>query len=160
QSEPFLNSATDGVGTPPSTQNKGTSMTHPTNKPADASDREIIITPVFDAPRELVFQAWTSPDHIASWWGPNGFTTTTEVMEFRAGGSWKHVMHGPDGRNYPNDKVYLEIVPPERIVFTNRGGEDGGPQIEFRSTVTFEDLGGKTRLTLRSMFPTTEMRDY
>src|SRR5271169_6856823 len=88
----------------------------------NSSDREIIISRVFDAPRELVWQAMSDPQHVVNWWGPVGFTSTIEKMEFRPGGVWKHVMRGPDGAEYPNKSVFKEIVPPERIVYAHGGG--------------------------------------
>jgi uncharacterized protein YndB with AHSA1/START domain len=113
---------------------------------------------VFDAPRELVFAAWTDPRHLTQWWGPNGFTTTTQAFDMRPGGVWRFVMHGPDGRDYENRITYDEIVKPERLVYRHGGGEDVEP-VRFRVTVTFEDLGGKTRLTMRAVFPSAAERD-
>lgn len=128
---------------------------------AETSDREIVVTRVVAAPRELVVAVWSDPQHLAQWWGPAGFTTTTKSMDFRAGGAWDHVMHGPDGTDYPNYTVYEEISLPERIVYANVGREDDAPEVKFRSTVTFEDLGnGQTRVTMRAIFPTAEARDY
>jgi uncharacterized protein YndB with AHSA1/START domain len=115
--------------------------------------REIVITRVFDAPRELVFEMWTDPKHLVHWWGPRGFTTTIQEMDVRPGGLWRKIMHGPDGANYPNHSVFLEVVRPERLVFTHGGRREGGPSVEFEQTVTFEDQGGKTRLTMRLLFP-------
>lgn len=123
----------------------------------DGDPRAIVGVRVFDAPRELVFAAWTDPEHLAQWWGPNGFTTTTHAFDFRAGGVWRFVMHGPDGRDYQNRVTFDEIVSPERIVYHHGGGDDVEP-VQFRTTVTFEDLGGKTRLTLRGVFPSAEER--
>ena len=95
---------------------------------------------MFDAPRELVFAALTDPKHLAQWWGPDGFTTTTSAFDFRAGGVWRFVMHGPDGRDYQNRITFDEIVTPERIVYHHDGGDDVEP-VQFTQTVTFEDLG-------------------
>jgi len=119
--------------------------------------RSIVTTRVIDAPRELVFDAFSNPDHLARWWGPNGFTTTTHAFDMRPGGAWRFTMHGPDGRDYENHIVYDEIVRPERIAYQH--GDDKGT-ISFESTITFEDLGGKTRITLRAVFPTKENRDW
>ena len=77
--------------------------------------RSIIGSRVLDAPRALVFSAWTNPKHLAQWWGPNGFTTTTHAYDFRPGGVWRFVMHGPDGRDYQNRITFDEIVPPELL---------------------------------------------
>ena len=76
------------------------------------TDREIIVTRVYDAPRELVFDAFTDPKHLSQWWGPRGFTTTTHSMDFRVGGEWRYTMHGPDGTDYKNLMVYHEINRP------------------------------------------------
>jgi len=119
----------------------------------ETADREIVISCVFDAPRELVWEAWTNPKHVVNWWGPNGFTTTNEKMEVRPGGVWKHVMRGPDGTDYPNSSVFKEVVKPERIVYSHGGGKAGGPGVHFTATWTFEALAGnKTRLTIRQVF--------
>jgi len=128
--------------------------------PVATSDREIIITRDFDAPRELVWEAWTNPEHVVKWWGPHGFTTTIEEMNVRPGGIWKHVMHGPDGTDYPNKSIFTEVVKPERIVFTHGGAKEGGPETEFVATWSFDALDeGKTRVTIRMVFPTAEQRD-
>lgn len=123
------------------------------NVDSDLEARSIVGTRVFDAPRELVFDAWTDLEHIGNWWGPNGFTTTTYEMDVRPGGTWRFVMHGPDGTDYDNEIVYLEVVRPERIVYTH------GPAPIFDVTVTFEQEGRRTRLTMRSVFPSAEVRD-
>jgi uncharacterized protein YndB with AHSA1/START domain len=112
----------------------------------------------FDAPRALVFSVWTDPMHLAQWWGPNGFTTTTYSFDFRPGGVWRFVMHGPDGRDYQNRITFEEIVPPARIIYRHGGGVDVEP-VQFRQTVIFEDLGGRTRVTWRGDFPTAAERD-
>src|SRR5258705_101160 len=96
-------------------------------------DREMLITRLFDAPRELVFGAWTDPERIANWWGPTGFTTTTSAMDVRPGGVWRFVMHGPDGRDYQNKIVYMEVVPPERLVYRH-AGDDGTEPVNFHVT--------------------------
>jgi uncharacterized protein YndB with AHSA1/START domain len=120
-----------------------------------ASDREIVITRVFDAPRDLVFQTWTNPRHLDSWWGPKGFTTTTHEIDIRTGSLWRFMMHGPDGVDYPNKIVYLEIAKPALLVY-DHGDDD---RRHFRVTVTFAEENGKTRLTMRSLFPTAEERE-
>jgi uncharacterized protein YndB with AHSA1/START domain len=93
----------------------------------DTSDREILITCLLNAPRELVWKAWTNPKHVAQWWGPRGFTTTIEKMDVRSGGVWKHVMHGPDGVDYPNKSVFKEVVKPERIVYSHAAARRAVP---------------------------------
>jgi uncharacterized protein YndB with AHSA1/START domain len=96
---------------------------------------------------------WTDPQHVAKWWGPNGFTNTIHEMDVRPGGVWRFVMHGPDGRDYPNKSVYVEIVKPHRIVYDHVSGP------AFRMTATFDDQNGKTKLTVRMLFETPELRD-
>jgi uncharacterized protein YndB with AHSA1/START domain len=113
----------------------------------------------FDAPRALVFEVWTDPKHLAQWWGPKGFTTTTSAFDMRVGGVWRFVMHGPDGRDYQNRITFDEIVKPERICYHHGGGDDLEP-VQFRTTVTFEELGrNRTRLTLHAIFPSAAERD-
>lgn len=125
---------------------------------AESSDREIVFTRLFDAPRELVFTAFTQPEHVAQWWGPRGFTTTIHEMDVRPGGVWRFIMHGPDGVDYPNKIVYTEVVRPERLAYTHGpDGEDDSGQ--FQVTVTLAEEGGKTRLTMRALFASAEERD-
>jgi uncharacterized protein YndB with AHSA1/START domain len=137
-------------------------MTTKTPSPENTSDREIVISRVFDAPRELVWQAMTDPKHVANWWGPRGFSTVTEEMDVRPGGAWKHVMIGPDGARYPNKSIFKEVVKPERIVYTHGGGREGGGRgATFVATWTFEALAAdKTRLTMCMVFPSAGDRDY
>ena len=127
-----------------------------------SNDREIVITRLLDAPRELAFSAWTDPEKVVKWWGPNGFSITIERMDVRPGGVWKYVMHGPDGVDYPNKTVYEEIVPPERLVYSHSGGDPvrGERAVQFRSSVTFVQEGGQTRITLRMAFKTPDDRNY
>jgi uncharacterized protein YndB with AHSA1/START domain len=131
------------------------------NAPGTTSDREIILTRMIDAPRDLVFKAWTDPIHIAQWWGPNGFTTTIHSMDIRPGGEWHFVMHGPDGRNYKNRIIYNEIVKPERLTY-NHMGEDVDDKVQFHATVTFASESGdaKTKVTLHMVFPTAAIREH
>jgi uncharacterized protein YndB with AHSA1/START domain len=119
----------------------------------DTTDREITATRIFDAPRDLVFEAWTDPQHIAQWWGPNGFTNTIHSMDVQPGGEWDFIMHGPDGTNYKNRNVYREVVRPERLVYEHVTWP------VHRVTVTFDDLGNKTRLTMQMLFESAELRD-
>ncbi len=123
-----------------------------------AAGREIVFSRVFDAPRELVFKAWTSPEHVVQWWGPRGFTTTTHEINVRSGGVWRFTMHGPDGTDYENRIDYDEVVEPERIVYAHRG-EGDDKDVSFQTTVTFADQGGKTHLTMRALFPSAEERE-
>jgi uncharacterized protein YndB with AHSA1/START domain len=137
-------------------------MAAKSNLDLDGDPRAIVGTREYDAPRALVFSAFTDPKHLAQWWGPNGFTTTTLSFDMRPGGVWRFVMHGPDGRDYQNRITYEEIVPPERIVYRHDGGDGGGDDVEpvqFRQTITFEDLGGRTRIVWRGDFPSAAERD-
>lgn len=120
------------------------------------SDREIDVSRRFDAPRELVWEAFTRPEHVAHWWGPQGFTTTTAEMEVRSGGVWRFVMHAPNGVDYQNFVHYLEVVKPERLVYEH--GEDE-EHIHFKVTVTFVERDGATEVTLRQVYDATEARD-
>jgi uncharacterized protein YndB with AHSA1/START domain len=117
------------------------------------ADREIVVSGVIDAPRELVFEAYTEVRHLSRWWGPEGFTTTTRAFEFRVGGVWDFVMHGPDGTDYQEWITWTEITPPERI------GEFRGDPNAFESTLTFAPHGAATRIVMRTLFPTKELRD-
>jgi PhnB protein len=122
-----------------------------------SQDPKLIVgSRTFDAPRGLVFSAWTSPEHLLHWWGPDEFSLTTHSFEFRPGGIWRFVMHGPDGRDYQNRVTFDEIVPPERIAY-HHGGGDVEP-VQFRTLVTFEDLGAQTRVTLRATFRSEKER--
>lgn len=115
----------------------------------------------FDAPVSLVFAAFTDPKHLAQWWGPNGFTTTTSHFEFKPGGVWRFVMHGPDGRDYQNRVTFDEIETNKRIAYHHGGGEADLEPVTFSQTVTFEDLGrGRTRIVWHGVFPNAEMRDF
>lgn len=128
------------------------------NKPTDSSDREIVITRLFDAPCALLFQAWTDGKHVDHWWGPDGFRNETFAMDVRPGGVWRYVMHGPDGVDYPNRVVYHEVTPPERLVYTHGSDTEDDPEA-FHVTVTFTAQGDKTLLTMRSRFATTAQRE-
>ncbi len=122
-------------------------------------DREIIISRVFDAARSLVWRAWTDPEQIGKWWGPFGFTTTTANFDCREGGVWRFVMHGSDGTDYQEKIVYHEVVEPERLVYEHLDVEQASEPALFRTVVTFADHGDKTKLTMRSTFESTEVRD-
>jgi uncharacterized protein YndB with AHSA1/START domain len=132
--------------------------------PAKTSDtaaldaRSMIITRVLSAPRERAFDAWTKPEVLARWFGPNGFTLTTSKHDFRPGGTWRFVMHGPDGTDYQNIIRYDEIVRPERIAYRH-GDPEGDPAADFQNTITFEPVGDRTLITLRAVFSSAEARD-
>ena len=121
------------------------------------ADREIVISRVISAPRERVFEAFTEVRHLSQWWGPTGFTTTTRAFEFRVGGEWIFVMHGPDGTDYQEWISWTEIDPPERIALLH--GEFRGDPNAFESVLTFATDGAATRLEMRTVFPTKQLRD-
>jgi uncharacterized protein YndB with AHSA1/START domain len=141
----------------------------------EAGDADFVISRVFDAPRELVFNAWTDPKHMAAWWGPHQFTNPVCELDVRPGGKWRIVMRSPDGIEHPAKGIYIEVAPPERIVWTidhselpkawhdmvnpNRPTDQGNPKLECVSTITFEDQGGKTKLTIRTRFESAAIRD-
>ena len=125
-------------------------------QPATA-DREIAISRVIAAPRELVFEAFTEVRHLSRWWGPDGFTTSTRAFEFRVGGEWEFVMQGPDGADYQEWITWTEIAPPERITLLH--GESRGDPNAFESVLTFAADGATTRIEMRTVFPTKELRD-
>ena len=114
---------------------------------AGATDRELLTVRMLDAPRELVWQAWTEPERVAQWWGPDGFRNTMHEMDVRPGGAWRFIMHGPDGTDYPNEILFTEVTAPARLVYSHVAPP-------FESTVTFDDVGGKTVLAMRLRFPT------
>jgi uncharacterized protein YndB with AHSA1/START domain len=130
-----------------------------------ATDRELVITRMFDAPRELVFRCWTDQDHLAKWFGPTGFTATSVTADATEGGAWRICIHGAsDGGNEVDhwaSGVYLEVVPPERLVFSFRWDQQGGEPVEDTLvTITFADLDGKTEMTFHQAgFDTVESRD-
>jgi uncharacterized protein YndB with AHSA1/START domain len=123
-------------------------------------EREIVVMRVFEVPREMVFDAWADPKQLVQWFGPEGFTTTVEAFDFYEGGEWVQVMHGPDGTNYPCTAMFTEVQRPEVIAYFKRGGREGDEDVEFQSTVTFEEVGPETtRLTIRMEFADAEERD-
>ena len=113
-------------------------------------NREMSITRVLKAPRELVWQVWTSPEHIKHWWGPNGFTNTISEMDVRPGGVWEFIMHGPDGTDYKNKHIYKEVVKPRKLVLEHVTGP------KFLMTVTFEEQGDQTLVSIHSIFESAE----
>ncbi len=116
-------------------------------------NRALVITRMFDAPRALVFKAWTDPKHVAQWWGPNGFTNPVCTLDVRPGGAIYIEMTSSDGVMIPNKGIFHEVVEPERLVFTTMAfeDEDGTPQLEVLNTVTFVEHNGKTHLTLHAV---------
>jgi uncharacterized protein YndB with AHSA1/START domain len=126
------------------------------------TDRDLTITRVFDAPRDLVFEVWTNPDHLARWWGPNGFTTESYTVNLTAGGRWRFCMrNGDDGVEYWARGVYHEIRRPERLVFSFAWEQPKGtPGHDTLVTVSFSDRDGKTEMTFhQAIFETVEDRD-
>jgi uncharacterized protein YndB with AHSA1/START domain len=138
---------------------KNASASAATPEPGETTDRELVFTRTFDAPRELVFDAWTNPKHIPHWWGPLGFTTTVQEMDVRPGGNWRLVMRGPDGTDYKNRIVFLEVIKPERLVYKHEP-EQGTEAVNFETTVTFTAQGDRTELTMRMLFPSAAAREH
>jgi uncharacterized protein YndB with AHSA1/START domain len=121
-------------------------------------DREIVLSRVFHAPREVVFRAWIDGAHISRWFGPKGFTTTTHEMDARVGGRWRFDMQAPDGTVFTNRVVFLEIRAPELLVYDHGSDQDNDPG-KFRVTLTFDSQGdSKTVLTLRQLHPSRQRR--
>lgn len=121
------------------------------------SDREIVMTRVFDAPRELVFEAVTKPEHLKEWWGPRGFTLPVCEIDFRPGGAYRFVSADADGNEYAFRGEYREIAPPERIVWTFEF--EGAPGMVSVDTLTLAEEDGSTTLTSTSVFDSIEQRD-
>lgn len=119
---------------------------------------ELIVNRVFNAPRELVWKAWTEPEHIVNWWGPKGFSITTSDINVRPGGIWRFMMKGPDGVDYPNKITFLEMVRPERLVYTSSDDIEDDPG-QFQTIVTFAEKDNQTILKMRLIFPSAEVRE-
>lgn len=117
-----------------------------------AESREMRTTRTFEAPIELLWEVWANPGHIVNWWGPSGFTNTIHKMDLQEGGEWKLTMHGPDGTNFPNRSIFMEIIPFKKIVF-----EHFNPH--FITTVLFEAKGPETLIDWSALFDTAEMRE-
>jgi len=125
------------------------------------ADRTLILTRDFDAPRDVVFSAWTEPERAARWWGPKGFTMLSCAMDVRTGGAYRMQMQSPDGTLYTKRGIYRAILPPEWLVFTWAWEDDQGvPGHETLVTIHFEADGSRTRLTLhQTVFKTMLERD-
>lgn len=121
----------------------------------EISEKEISATRFFKAPPKLVWEMWTNPEHITHWWGPDGFSTTTFKMEIKPGGVWRFVMHGPDGRDFQNKIIYIDVVEQKLLVYKHSGAEDT-EDIHFHVTVSFEDDGDNTKITMKMVFETSE----
>ena len=116
----------------------------------DTSDREIKISRLLNAPVELVWEAWTVPNHIKNWWGPRGFTNTITKMELLPGGEWILTMHGSDGVDYKNKSVFKEVIKYKKIVYEHLSGP------KFIATIEFESRGDKTHLSWHMLFESKE----
>jgi uncharacterized protein YndB with AHSA1/START domain len=122
-------------------------------------EREIVLSKVVPAPRDLVFEAWTDPEHLPRWFGPAGFTCETQEIDIRVGGRWRFLFIGPDGTRYTNRMVFLKIEAPTRLEMEHGADKDDDPG-RFRVIVTFdEQSNGKTVVTLRQLHPTKAQRD-
>jgi len=155
---------------------ENTSISDPERSSEAASDdRTFVITRIFDAPRDLVFKAWTESKRMAQWWGPHGFTNPICELNAQPGGTWRIVMRGPDGSDHPAHGVYREVREPERLVMTinhselseqwhdmvnpSRDKTKGKPALEAVTTAIFEDLAGKTKLMIRQRFESAAIRN-
>jgi uncharacterized protein YndB with AHSA1/START domain len=127
-----------------------------TQAEAATTEHEIVLTRVFDAPRDRVFEAYTKAEHLDRWFGPRGFTTTTHAMDFREGGVWAFTMAAPNDTVYPNYVSYRRIDRPNRLEFDH--GTSAEDPKHFAVTITFTEEEGGTRVTQRSLFPTAEAR--
>jgi uncharacterized protein YndB with AHSA1/START domain len=116
----------------------------------DTTNRELSITRTLNAPIELVWKVWTEPEHIAKWWGPTGFTNTIYKMEVKPGGIWDFTMHGPDGTDFKNQNMYVEVVKYEKLIFDHISAP------KFRFSVNFTPQGNKTLLEWKSTFESAE----
>lgn len=115
-----------------------------------AADRELVTSRVIAAPRARVYAAFADPAQLARWWGPAGFTNTFETFDLRAGGSWRFVMHGPDGVDYPNESVFVEVLPEQRVVINHVSAPN------FEMSITFSDHGPRTAVGWRQRFASAE----
>ncbi len=120
------------------------------DEPQNKAQREIRSWRVFDAPPERLFEAWSDPGNLASWWGPKDFTNTFHEFDLRPGGVWRFTMHGPNGVDYPNESVFVDVVRPKSIVFRHVVAP------LFQMTVAFDGQGGKTRLEWQMLFESQE----
>jgi len=136
-------------------------MTSPTDTALDqwALDREIVLSRVISAPRNIVFSAWADPKHLPKWFGPAGFKIETKEIDIRVGGLWRFDMIAPDGRRYTNRMQFRRIEPPSLIEFDHGADDTDDPGL-FRTTITFDEQSdGKTVITLRQLHPTKAHRD-
>jgi uncharacterized protein YndB with AHSA1/START domain len=126
-------------------------------------DKTLVITRTLNAPRALVWKMFSDPYHLAQWWGPEGFNNRVERLDFRTGGSWVHVMIGPDGKEYPTDNIVIEVTEPERIIYRNAPADPkifgANPPPGVTKTLTFAESDGKTTLTLVCTFDEAAHKD-
>jgi uncharacterized protein YndB with AHSA1/START domain len=139
----------------------------------ESGKRELVITRVFDAPRELVWKAWTEPERMKKWWGPKGFTSPVSKIDLQVGGKYLNCMRSPEGKDYWSTGVYREVVAPERLVMTDSFADAEGNVVpatyygmstdfplELQVTATLEEHEGKTKMTLRHVgIPAGEMSE-
>lgn len=130
----------------------------PNDRADNADDLDVVVTRHFDAPPELVWEAWTNPDRVVQWWGPVGFTTTNHEMDVRVGGVWSHTMHGPDGTDYPSRAVFIHVVRPRRIAYHLDGGSKTA-RTQCDVEWTFTASGRGTLLAMRIRFASRAERD-
>ncbi len=116
-------------------------------------NKEINSSRIFNASRDLVWEVWSRPEHLAKWWGPKGFKNTFNKHEFKNGGVWSFVMHGPDGTDFQNEMVYVEIMKPSKIIL------DHVTQPKFKTTVTFEEMGKRTKVNFNMLFESEQICD-
>ena len=120
------------------------------NEKSNTQDRELLLTRMLNAPIELVWQVWTNPEHLAQWWGPNGFTNTITKMDVHPEGEWDLVMHGPDGTDYKNKSVFKEVILHKKIVYEHISGP------KFLATIEFDEQGDKTFIKWHMLFESKE----
>jgi uncharacterized protein YndB with AHSA1/START domain len=136
-------------------------MAGTTDTAATTAEPELLITRLLDAPRSLVFAAWTKPEHLVRWWGPKDFTAPSLAMDVRPGGVWRACIRSAEGADYWMHGTYREVAPPERLVFTFAWEDQGQPSHQMLVTVTFAEHDGKTRLTFhQAPFESVESRDF
>ena len=125
------------------------------------SDREIVLTRAFNAPRDLVFEAWTKPEHVRNWWGPRNSKQVLFEADVRPGGSWRYVILSGEGVEVPFRGVYQEVTPPELLVYTEMYDvapfNTGDPAV---NTATFTEEAGRTLVSVTTIYPTQEVRDF
>lgn len=146
-------------------------MSEKNSPTTDQTGQDLVITRIFDAPRELVWHAWTDPEHAKRWWGPKNFTAPHIDIDLRVGGKYLFCMRGPDGKDYWSTGTYREIIPYEKLVCTDSFSDENGNivsaeaygmkgmPLELLVTITFEEHQGKTKMTLRHAGFTGEMKE-